>query len=154
MSDSKQCSNCGAVKALVAFSRDTERADGRHSQCKACKNARERVLWWADRERRLVKRRQYGAANRRLLAASKKRWHQIHPGASAAGHRVRRAIHAGILTRLACENCGSSPAEAHHDSYLPEHYLDLRWLCHSCHRAWHREHPSETQRPATLERSR
>lgn len=49
-----------------------------------------------------------------------------------------RAIREGVLTRQPCETCSAEPTEAHHDDY--EKPLDVRWLCKSCHRAWHKEH--------------
>jgi DNA-binding NarL/FixJ family response regulator len=50
---------------------------------------------------------------------------------------VRLAIKNGKLKRLPCEVCGSY-AQAHHDSYLPEDRLNVRWLCQVHHAEWHR----------------
>lgn len=53
-----------------------------------------------------------------------------------ATHIVFRAVHKGILIRQPCEQCGSKiMVEAHHDDYGKP--LDVRWLCHKCHMAFH-----------------
>lgn len=52
---------------------------------------------------------------------------------------VNHAIRDGKLKREGCEICGSSESEAHHDNYnFP---LDVRWLCFSHHREWHKKNP-------------
>jgi hypothetical protein len=50
---------------------------------------------------------------------------------------VNRAIRNGKLTRLSCEWCTASKAEAHHPDYRnPYHVI---WLCDECHRTLERE---------------
>src|SRR5690349_9971798 len=44
---------------------------------------------------------------------------------------------------MACEQCGAEPAQAHHDSYYPDRWLDVRWLCPNHHLEWHRENEPE-----------
>ena len=41
-----------------------------------------------------------------------------------------------------CEVCGDH-GQAHHDSYYPERWLDVRWLCATHHREWHDGHEPE-----------
>lgn len=48
---------------------------------------------------------------------------------------VQRAIRSGALVPQPCEMCGAIKASAHHDDYSKQ--LDVRWLCHKCHMAWH-----------------
>ncbi|MGL6097011.1 MAG: hypothetical protein ACRC7O_14605 [Fimbriiglobus sp.] len=61
------------------------------------------------------------------------RAYHLQPSAHAA---VANALRSGKLTRQPCEECGEK-AQAHHDSYFPERWLDVRWLCGKHHRAWH-----------------
>lgn len=47
------------------------------------------------------------------------------------------AIRRGRLARQPCQECGASPAEAHHSDYSKP--LLVTWLCRACHRAHHAE---------------
>lgn len=49
---------------------------------------------------------------------------------------VAKAIRKGNLVRKPCEACGAS-AQAHQDSYYPDKWLDVRWLCPKHHKHWH-----------------
>lgn len=49
---------------------------------------------------------------------------------------VAVALTRGDLTRQPCEACGAR-GQAHHDSYHPEKWLAVRWLCPKHHREWH-----------------
>jgi hypothetical protein len=49
---------------------------------------------------------------------------------------VAKALHNGELTRQPCEVCGGK-AQAHHDSYYPDQWLSVRWLCPKHHKDWH-----------------
>lgn len=53
---------------------------------------------------------------------------------------VNDAIRDGKLTRPDnCSECGiEARIHGHHDDYTKP--LDVRWLCHNCHIAWHQEH--------------
>ena len=55
---------------------------------------------------------------------------------------VRIALAWGKLVRKACEMCDNQ-GQAHHDSYYPNRWLDVRWLCGRHHRAWHDTHEAE-----------
>lgn len=59
---------------------------------------------------------------------------------------VYRAMKQGLIQRQPCEtcgtegrqNCGLAQVHGHHDDYnFP---LTVRWLCSTCHAAWHRDH--------------
>lgn len=52
-----------------------------------------------------------------------------------ANYMVSTAIKKGTLVKKKCEVCSEDKSEAHHDDYSKP--LDVRWLCRSCHRAWH-----------------
>lgn len=92
---------------------------------------------------------------REFIRAQKRRYQQT-PGGKAvkAQLNVRRKVdpvsnlkkrakdaawlglQKGALERKPCEECGQK-AQAHHDSYFPEDWLKVRWLCPLHHRHWH-----------------
>lgn len=53
---------------------------------------------------------------------------------------VQEALKFGTLVRRTeCEGCSSTVnVVAHHDDY--KRPLDVRWLCGTCHQAWHSKH--------------
>ncbi len=51
--------------------------------------------------------------------------------------KVAYAVKKGELVVESCEECDKDPAQAHHDDYLKP--LNVRWLCCTCHNAWHKE---------------
>lgn len=50
---------------------------------------------------------------------------------------VQIALRNGKLTKGLCEVCGDKNTEAHHDSYAPENWLKVRWLCKDHHEVEH-----------------
>lgn len=73
------------------------------------------------------------ARNMRRLYSTQK-YQLLHKAYSA----VRCAIENRNLHKQPCEKCGEK-ASAHHDSYLPDKWLSVRWLCRKHHAEWHRE---------------
>lgn len=59
-----------------------------------------------------------------------------------AHNAVKKALAEGGLTREPCEVCGDA-GQAHHDSYHPSRWLDVRWLCGIHHREWHTKNAPE-----------
>lgn len=52
---------------------------------------------------------------------------------------VKYAVRVGKMVRQPCEVCGKEThVHAHHDDYLKPR--EVRWLCITHHRAWHKEH--------------
>ena len=75
----------------------------------------------------------------------------FHRGTKAkdrAQNLVEKAVQKGVLVRPThCSKCGKVPrpykdgrgaVQAHHDDYTKP--LEVRWLCKSCHHAWHTAH--------------
>lgn len=57
----------------------------------------------------------------------------------AAGRAVNRALRKGQIKKKPCEVCSSTKRiHGHHDSYMPESLLFVRWLCSKHHGEWHR----------------
>lgn len=66
------------------------------------------------------------------------KYRKNNPWRHKANRLVCAALKRGDLKKLPCEVCGSPRTQAHHDSYYPEHFLSIRWLCNLHHAAWHR----------------
>jgi len=66
-----------------------------------------------------------------------------YPTHIKANSKVRTAIRFGKIVRPnECSSCGfQCKPEAHHDSYEKSQWLVVRWLCKSCHCAYHRKYP-------------
>jgi hypothetical protein len=74
-------------------------------------------------------------ADRRMVSD----WRDMNPEKRAAHIAVYSAIRRGDLVRQPCEFCGETKVDAHHSSYLPEHHLDVVWLCRKHHLQLHKE---------------
>jgi hypothetical protein len=74
------------------------------------------------------------AARRRLIERDPER----AKARAAAMHAVGNELRMGRLQRQLCSMCGAKPSHAHHHlGYAPEHWLDITWLCASCHKTAH-----------------
>lgn len=61
-----------------------------------------------------------------------------HPDQVIAQNRLNYAIRKGRVVRLPCEVCGTDDrVHAHHKSYKPEDWYNVRWLCYVCHKLEH-----------------
>lgn len=56
---------------------------------------------------------------------------------------VNLLIRKGWIVPKGCETCDCPEAQAHHDSYLIENWLRVKWLCLVCHKKWHQENEPE-----------
>jgi len=74
----------------------------------------------------------------RYLAIQRERY----PEHKKARDAVYDAVKKGILVKPErCEGCNKiKSVEGHHESYEPEHWLDIEWLCKKCHRKKHPQH--------------
>ncbi len=89
---------------------------------------------YRQRNLKKVRRSHRESRRRRYHASDQDRWRNM---ANAAIYRAKKR---GEITPRPCESCGAVKAEAHHDdSYLLPHWMVVRWLCATCHGAWHRE---------------
>lgn len=75
-----------------------------------------------------------------IIDKTKSNWANRNPEKRTAQYAVSNAIRDGKLFRKTeCEHCSlSGKIQAHHWSYMPEHRLDVIWLCTKCHGAEHR----------------
>lgn len=78
-------------------------------------------------------REAYLLKKRRLFKDAQHR----NPAGVAARAAVRKALASGLLEKQECQldesGCLRWPVEAHHESYDPDHWLDVVWVCKACH---------------------
>lgn len=149
----KVCTKCNELKPIELFSKDKTLKSGFRASCKKC-NSSSFNKWYTNnlskmRERN-AKRMDQMKKNPDILAkyrektkASARRSIQRHPERQQARMAVKKAIRHGKLVRPSvCSVCGCCcKPEAHHDSYLPENHLNIRWMCSKCHDSFHLKYP-------------
>lgn len=149
----KVCKECNQEKPLTEFYKHAKMADGHLNKCIECVKARiekhrevnlEKIRAY-DRQRdsqphRVKARKEYlkteagKQAKKRAMDAYKKRYPLKYASHVITGNAIRD----GKLTPASnCSVCNSTEKiEGHHDDYTKP--LEVRWLCESCHKEWHR----------------
>lgn len=146
----KMCSKCKIEKELSEFSKDKSKKDGIHVYCKKC-----------DKELRILKKeyyKEYRDKNKEYQQDYNNEYFKTEIGklnkkkasynywSTEIGKLKRKAIskvnHAIRDNRLVkpetCSLCNSTiRIQAHHHSYEPEYWLDVVFLCESCHKLEH-----------------
>jgi len=130
----KVCFKCEAELPIVNFYKHPRMADGHLNKCKAC--ARYDVR--QNRKVRVEYYREYDCVRSKTterIEAIKKlaRKDDVKRLARIA---LRNAVARGKVKRLPCEQCGKTPADAHHPDYAKP--LDVVWLCRQHHMDLHR----------------
>lgn len=133
----KCCRVCSQDKPLTDFGLSKKNKDGRDNMCKLCKNAKGRKHYNVNSDRIKQKQREIYVANPDKKLSSITEYHHQFPNKVKAHRAVNDAIRRGKLESQPCENCGMSPARAHHDDYSQP--LKVRWLCAKHHAEWHRD---------------
>lgn len=149
----KVCRKCGLEKNLSEFYKKPNMADGHLNHCITCVKAyeKERRSKVADHLKayeekrknlphRVKARREYQkteqgkAAHKRALDNYKKKFPLKYAAHIVTGNAIRDGK---LIKADSCSVCGSKEKiEGHHDDYTKP--LEVRWLCESCHKEWHR----------------
>lgn len=150
----KACAKCGVIKPLDDFYKKKDHKDGRESACKRCSSAQDKAWYEANHEHVCTRQGEYRNSNRDHLNAYGRRYYEVNrdqiiadakkyksdrPERCRAHDAVRYAMSTGKLTRPEmCSKCAKPcKPDAHHWSYLPDHKLDVMWLCKACHKRLH-----------------
>ncbi len=118
----KPCSRCKEVKNILDFSVSNKQKGYRSSFCKDCTKEKNRLLY---------------AKNPQKFHESNSRWAKKNPQKRRAHEHLMYAIEHGHIYRPEfCSDCGKSciPDGHHWRGYEPEHWLNVQWLCRSCHK--------------------
>lgn len=149
----KVCRECKTEMPLSCFYKHPRMADGHLNKCIECVKSRvtkhreanlEKIRAYdklrANHAHRVQARKEYAKTERGKEAHRKglKAYQERHPLRHAARLIVGNAIRDRRLEKhFECSVCGSTTKiEGHHDDYTKP--LEVRWLCESCHKDWHR----------------
>lgn len=124
----KICSKCQKPKTLDSFYKDERGKDGLFARCKLCHN---KVC-----KKWMVNNKDY---YRKWEASYQRKKRIVSPEIMRARSAVGKAVLRGHLSKHPCYICDDPKAEAHHESYLREHRLDVIWLCIKHHSERHNE---------------
>lgn len=155
MHHSKVCFKCHQEKPITDFYKHPMMGDGHLNKCKECtradvrSNYRDKIDYYkaydqrrAMRDDRVAARASYQKtpAGKEAVARARRKTTKRYPRAKWATSAVSHALRDKKLIRpLVCEVCKEEKRlHAHHDDYAKP--LDVRWLCTTCHRDWHRHH--------------
>jgi len=129
----KKCFKCQKKKPLSSFYKHSRMADGLLGKCKECCKKDVADNYRANREHYAEYERKRFLRPERKLAASlyQKLRKKRNPGKERARYAVSNALRDGRLERLACEICGETKSQAHHEDYRKP--LSVRWLCRPHH---------------------
>jgi hypothetical protein len=151
----KTCRECNTEKELSEFYKHAAMLDGHLNKCKECVKTRvhkhraaniEQIREY-DKKRsmnpnRIKARNEYVKTDAGKQARKKagENYKHRYPMKYAAHVIFRNAVRDGKVIRADfCSVCKSTyKVEGHHDDYTKP--LEVRWLCESCHKQWHREH--------------
>ncbi len=156
----KECFKCKISKPLSDFYKHSKMSDGHLNKCKTCTkedvrkhraendsvreydrnrpNARERSLKNQERTKHLWET-SHSFRESRLNGLRK--WKCENPNKRKAQNAANNALRDGRLERkYSCQHCGekSDRLHKHHWSYEPQYWLDVVWLCSTCHGVEHK----------------
>lgn len=139
--EKKKCTACEQEKPLCEFNWRNKAKGIRHSRCNICRRLNSKTYYHKRGGKELkrirhVEHRNEHIEGMRKYGKGKKRKIPYNPTTAPAKIALSRAVKKGIIQRPdACSQCGATgKIEAHHhNGYDKIHYLDVVWLCRSCH---------------------
>ena len=150
----KICRECNTEKPLLEFYKHAAMADGHLNKCIQCVKSRikkhrevnlEKIQAYdkarANEPHRVQARKDYSKteAGKRAKKKAMDSYREKFPMKYAAHVITRNGVRDGkLVPAKICSACGSTKKiEGHHDDYTKP--LEVRWLCESCHKDWHRQ---------------
>ena len=138
-----KCKFCGEKKDVSDFDKilkEGPREPWNLRRCKECTH-QEYEVRYSDPKRRkalVTASSNWKKKNPERHAELAREYRKRHPEKTTAQNRLNYAIKKGKIKRLPCEVCGTTKkVHAHHVSYEPEDWYDVRWLCYVCHKIEH-----------------
>ncbi len=137
------CKRCGQEKDITEFNkhlRSGPLAPWNVRKCKECSHKEyvKRYATPARRKKQLKASAKWKKSNPEQHAALAREYRARNKDKIMAQNRLNYAVRKGIVERKPCEVCGSEDkVHAHHISYAPEDWYNVRWLCYVCHKLEH-----------------
>lgn len=137
------CHECCAVSSTKWRRRNLEYDRARQNKRRAAnpERARREYVRWRSENLELARRlcRESYQRNKDKIKAGKQEYRRKNPEKIQAQKAVKNASRSGKLIRPEyCEMCGDpGRIEGHHDSYDPDRWLVVTWLCRKCHAFLH-----------------
>jgi hypothetical protein len=141
MNDTRRCSQCGDVKAVSEFSRNSSARDGVRNQCKGCQAERARRYRAEHAEERREYNRQYNAKHPEEERERNRRYRAKHPDEGREYSRQYNAKHPEEERERARRYRAKHPDEGREYSrrYRAEHAEERR----EYNRRYRAKHPDE-----------
>lgn len=108
-----------------------------YNQCRDCMRVNDRFYKRKDYDPVKQRRKRAIRKARGKDIECAKRMMAKYPEKYAARNKLRLAVYAGKIKKLACEMCGDPKTHGHHEDYSKP--LDVRWLCAKHHMFVHRK---------------
>lgn len=131
----KFCHKCQTNKCKSEFNKCSRAKDGLQSSCKVCRDIAQRKARSTEVGKAKDIRYRTSEKGKESTRRNIANWRNNNPKFVIAHNSVRNAIRDGKLFPKACEVCGASSVQAHHDDYNKP--LDVRWLCIKHQAEWH-----------------
>jgi hypothetical protein len=137
------CKVCGETKDVHEFIKNIGAGpleEWNIRYCKECSRQKYKQSYTNPKRRKALNRasKQWKQKNPERHAELAREYRQRNPEKTLAQNRLNYAVRKGRIKRLPCEVCGATEnVHAHHVSYKPEDWYNVRWLCHVCHKLEH-----------------
>ncbi len=137
------CKVCGEKKDVSEFNkvlRDGPLEEWNLRRCKDCAHTDYKNRYGNPKQRRTLNKSSaaWKKNNPERHAELAREYRLRHPEKTMAQNRLNYAIRKGLIERQPCEVCGeSNRVHAHHISYEPKDWYNVRWLCYVCHKLEH-----------------
>ena len=137
-----KCRRCGCEKPFsefIKFLRSGPLEEWNLRYCKECVHERyvDRYSKPAQRKKLLDASSNWKKKNPVRHAELAKEYRARYPEKIMAQNRLNYAVRKGRIKRKPCEICGAEKVHAHHVSYEPKDWYNVRWLCNVCHEIEH-----------------
>ena len=136
-----KCRICGESKVLTEF--DKNYSQGPYEAwnlryCKICSHEKYLSRYTDSKQRETMQKasRNWKKEHPERHSELAREYRGRHPEKIKAQNKLNYAVRKGRIHRQPCEVCGvTEKIHAHHVSYKPEDWYNVKWLCYLCHKS-------------------